>query len=106
MAFLVGERRKQIYPWPTPSLNTGIYNSHSIDHFVVSVSPGRDKLSACTLQRPGMWTGINIIRFQSQNFSNLIVNLVNLNDLVLPSCSIYDTTVALAHIKRTTLPCR
>ena len=56
-------------------LNTGINNSRSIDHSMVSVSPGSDKLSACTLQCPGMWTGINIIRFRSQNFSILILPL-------------------------------
>ena len=53
-----------------------------------------------------MWTEISIIRFRSQNFSNLIVNRVNLNDLVPLSCLIYNTTVALSHIKRTTLLCR
>ena len=61
---------------------------------------------ACTLQHLGMCTEISIICFQLQNFNNLIVNRVNLNDLVPPSCLIYDTTVALSHIKWTTLPCR
>ena len=47
----------------------------------LSISPSRDKLFACTLQRPGMCTGINTIRFQSQNLSNLMVSQVTLNDL-------------------------
>ena len=71
-------------------------------HSVARVWPTRDRASARMLRDPGRWTGTSLMPFRSQNFKSQIVRWVSRNDLVPPSLLMYETTMALSHIRRTT----
>ena len=67
-----------------------------------SGSHALSRASAWMLCEPGRWTGMSLMSYRLQNSRRRIVRQVSLNDLVLPSLMMYDTTMALSYIRHST----
>ena len=70
-------------------------------HSVRMVWPTCERASAWMLRKPGRWTGMSLMSILLQNL-RWIIRWVSLNDLVPPYLMMYDTTMALSHIRHTT----